>query len=365
MLRPPLLPPSKPTDFKWSALDSLELFIEYEFLPKALLTQFIVTRHADIAKDRTLVWRHGVILEWDGEALAEVSKTKLEGRDAFHIRTQGNNRKGMMTVILKTFRELHAEYKGIKYKEKVPCICEGCSSGKNQQHYFDFVNLNFRLENGRFEVECDKSLKNVDILKLLENTFVFEKFKEGQVVLLLKENVAKRNVSDIRILKLFLASSNELITEREKIEQALSRKNISLRKQGFLIELLIWEDGKHIGKSLRSQDNYNLEIEQCNLFAMIFYSKVGKYSSEEFEKAKTLFDKGKMPRILVFQKAKDLANNLSKADSDSRYHFLERLKKIEHFPVLFENTDKLINELDDAIDKLLQDEGFVNELIVE
>ena len=58
-----------------------------------------------------------------------------------------------------------------------------------------------------------------------------------------------------------------------------------------MIELLIWEDGKHIGKSLRSQDNYNLEIEQSNLFAMLFYSKVGKYSSEEFEKAKSLFEK--------------------------------------------------------------------------
>jgi len=361
---PPLLPPASPEGFLLSDLDSLELYIEYEFLPKALLTQFIVTRNADIAEGRTLVWRYGVILKWDGEALAEVSKTKLQGRDAFRIRTQGNNRKGMMTVILKTFRELHAAYKGIKYKEKVPCICEGCRTGKNEQHYFDFANLNFRLENKRYDVDCDKSLKQVNILELLENTFVFEKFKEGHA-LQLKENVPGESSSEIRILNLFLASSNELENERGKIEIAISRKNDTLRKQGFLVDLLIWEDGKHIGKSLRSQDNYNLEIEQCNLFAMLFYSKVGKYSSEEFEKAKSLFDKGAMPRICIFQKDKDLPKNLSKADADSRYDFLEHLKKLEHFPNLFENTDKLINELEDAIDKLLQDEAFVKQLKVE
>ena len=191
---PPLLPPASPADFSWPDLDSLELYIEYEFLPKALLTQFIVTRHADIAEGRTLVWRHGVILKWEDEALAEVSKTKLQGRDAFYIRTQGNNRKGMMTVILKTFRELHAEYKGIKYKEKVPCICEGCRTGKNKQHYFDFVNLKFRLEKGRHEVECDNSLETLNVMELLENTFVFEKFKEGHA-LQLKENVARESTS--------------------------------------------------------------------------------------------------------------------------------------------------------------------------
>ncbi len=361
---PPLLPPASPAGFLWPNLDSLNLYIEYEFLPKALLTQFIVTRHADIAEGRTLVWRHGVILKWKGEALAEVSKTKLQGRDAFHIRTQGNNRKGMMTVILKTFRELHAEYKGIRFKEKVPCICDGCRTGKNKQHYFDFDDLKFRMDNGKYEVECLKSLKTFNVMELLENTFVFEKFKEGHT-LQLKENVVREGSPAIRILNLFLASSNELIGERKEIEQALTRKNKSLRKQGFLIDLLIWEDGRHIGKSLRSQDNYNLEIEQCNLFALLFYSKVGKYSSEEFEKAKSLFDNRTMPRIRIFQKDKDLPKNLNKADADSRYEFLERLKKLEHFPVLFENTDKLINEVEDAIDKLLQDEAFVKQLKVE
>lgn len=361
---PPLLPPACPAGFVWPDQDSLELYIEYEFLPKALLTQFIVTRHADIAQGRTLVWRNGVILQWADEALAEVSKTKLQGRDAFYIRTQGRNRKGMMTVILKTFRELHAEYKGIKYREKVPCTCSGCKLGKNAQHYFDFSNLQFRLEKGRHEVECDKSLETLNVLQLLENSFVFEQMKGGRD-LQLKEKVVRETVSEIRILNLFLASSNELAHEREKIEIALSRKNDVLRKQGFSIDLLIWEDGKHIGKSLRSQDNYNLEIAQCHVFAMLFYSKVGKYSLEEFELAKSLFDTEAMPRICIFQKHIGMPISQTEADAKSRFEFLKQLNELEHFPTLFDNTDKLVNELEDIIDKLLQDESFVERLKVE
>ncbi|MEL6655514.1 MAG: COR domain-containing protein [Bacteroidota bacterium] len=360
---PPLLPPARPTHFTWPELDSLELFIEYEFLPKALLTQFIVSRHVDIAESRTLVWRHGVVLEWEGEALGEVSKTKLQGKDAIYIRTQGENRKGMMTVILKTLRDLHAEYKGIKYEEKVPCICEGCKEGKNKQYYFDFAHLKLRVERGRLTAECDKSLNTVNVLELLENTFVLERIREGYE-LTLDVEAARPTSTVTKVLKLFLASSFELKTEREKIEQALNRKNKILREQGFTVDLRIWEDGKHIGTSLRSQDNYNLEIEQCDLFAMLFYSKVGKYALEEFKLAKSLYEKEETPRICIFQKDKDLPRNLKKADADSRYAFLDLLEKLEHFPTLFQNEDQLVNQLEDVIDKLLLDEAFVKRLTV-
>lgn len=357
---PPLLPPARPKGFSWPEAGTLELYIEYEFLPKALLTQFIVTRHADIANGRTLVWRHGVILEWENEALAEVSKTKLRGRDAFHIRTQGKNRKGIMTVIIKTFRELHAEYKGIRYKEKVPCICKGCLAKENNQHYFDFDNLKFRIEKGRNEVECDNSLEQVDLIELLENSFVFERFKEGNS-LQLKEIASPKS----KIFRVFLASSNELLGEREKIELALGRKNKLLREKGIIVELLIWEDGKHIGKSLRSQNNYNLEVKECDLFTMLFYSKVGKYSSEEFELAHSLFDEANMPRMCIFQKDTDLPKNQSQADANSRFEFLNRLKELEHFPVQFKNTDELVGQLETVIDKLLLDKDFVEKLKTE
>ncbi len=81
---PPLLPPAPPEDWTWpdgtqSQGQSLTLYIEYEFLPKALLTQFIVSRHADIDRGRKLVWRNGVVLRpllgWRRAELMQVVRT--------------------------------------------------------------------------------------------------------------------------------------------------------------------------------------------------------------------------------------------------------------------------------------------------
>jgi len=86
---------------------------------------------------------------------------------------------------------------------------------------------------------------------------------------------------------------------------------------------------------------------------------------EEFELANSLFGNNGKPRICIFQKDINLPKNLSKADANSRFDFLDRLKEMEHFPVLFENTDQLVNRLENAIDKLLQNEDFVKQLKTE
>ena len=184
---PPLLPAAPPAD--WDLPDSpttLEMFVEYKFLPKALMTQFIVSRHADIDRGRTLVWRNGVVLRWSADTVAEVKAFKSRGRDAFYIRSQGSDRRGLLTAILKTLRELHADYPGIGAFEIVPCPCSVCRTKQNEseKHFFDFANLQNRLERGRRVVECDKSLEEVDLVKLLGGLLVFEHLGVGQRVVL-------------------------------------------------------------------------------------------------------------------------------------------------------------------------------------
>lgn len=125
------------------------------------------------------------------DALAQVEKTKSQGRDAFSVRCQGHNRKGLLTAILKTFRDLHSEYKGIKVTEVVPCPCSGCRSGQNKQHYFEFENLKNRLEKGRRVVECDKSLEEVELVRLLGDLLLFEHLAPGQPVVM-SQNVGEQ-----------------------------------------------------------------------------------------------------------------------------------------------------------------------------
>lgn len=299
----------------------------------------------DIDQGKTLVWRNGVVLRWPGEALAEVSKTKLQGRDAFYIRSQGRDRKGLLTVILKTFRDLHAEYRGIRWEEKVPCPCAGCREGTNKQHYFDFENLKNRLEKGRRQVECDKSLEELELLSLLENHFVFEQLKTGQP-LLLKQDIGGNQPSEPRIRRnIFLASSAELKPERERIEIEVNRLNKQLLDRGVFLFLSLWEDAQNVGQSFRSQDDYNQEVEACDIFVLLFHSKLGKYTREEFQLAQKRLATTGAPRMLIFQKDVDLPKNQSREDANSRLDFLDELRQADHFPILFENTDALLRQL--------------------
>lgn len=228
---PPLLSNSPPQDWDFPAGETIEVFVEYEFLPKALMTQFIVSRHLDIDREQRLVWREGLVLRWSEDTLAQVSKIKSQGRDAFLIQVMGTDRRGLLTAILKTLRDLHAEYRGIRVHEIVPCPCEACRTKKNPQHYFDFKNLANRLEKGRRIVECDQSLEEVDLLKILGDLLLFERLNIGER-LILKEPKTEQNADLSTSIRNLIAQS-ELREALELLAAKAPSIEVTLLQQRF------------------------------------------------------------------------------------------------------------------------------------
>ena len=60
-IAPQLLSPTRPA-YEWEGRGGLVLQYDYEFMPKGILTRFIVAVNHLIA-DQGLVWKSGVILE--------------------------------------------------------------------------------------------------------------------------------------------------------------------------------------------------------------------------------------------------------------------------------------------------------------
>ncbi len=235
---PVLLPHSPPQDWQFNSTDYITALVEYEFLPKALMTQFIVSRHTDIDRERTLVWRDGVVLTWPSDTKAEIRKIKSRGRDAFQILVTGLERKGLLTLIIKTFRDLHTEYKGIRMNEVVPCPCKGCQQKKNQQHYFDLENLTNRLEKSRRKVECDKSLEEVDILQMLGDLFTLERLGFwDQEEKSNEERVNQKVKTESSGKKVFISYSKSDEHYRNELEKHLS----VLKRNG---NISTWHDRK-------------------------------------------------------------------------------------------------------------------------
>lgn len=107
----------------------------------------------------------------------------------------------------------------------------------------------------------------------------------------------------------------------------------------------------------RSQDEYNKIIKEVDIFVMLFWTKVGKYTHEEFALAKKLFQETGKPRVLVYQKAansenqeqslKDFINTLLTQDKEYFWG------NYEHFDTLALKFDK---ELRMFYSKYLADE---------
>ncbi|MCS6930232.1 MAG: DUF4062 domain-containing protein [Saprospiraceae bacterium] len=259
---------------------------------------------------------------------------------------------------MNTLRHLHKEYPGIKVYEIVPCPCPECRvKEKEEVHYFELENLFHRLSKGRQKIECDKSLEEVDLLEMLGDMLVFQHLKVGEQVVL--EDAYKRR--EPRTVKIFLASSEELKAERERIEIEINRMNKDLQRESIFLELLNWEGGRVAETSSRSQDNYNRGVEACDIFVLLFYSKVGRYTLEEYEIAKKRYAENQKPAIWIFQKDIDLPKDQTREDAESRFDFLEKLEQAEQFPTCFKNEDGLWLELQKKLRAWMKEErqGFV------
>ena len=135
-------------------------------------------------------------------------------------------------------------------------------------------------------------------------------------------------------IKIFLASSSELKKDREQFEIFINRKNKEEYIQnGVFLELVLWEDFLDAMSQTRLQDKYNQAIEECDVCVSLFYSKVGKYTKEEFLKALENFKANDKPLIYTYFKDTQIKMSEIKEDDILRLlNFKKRLKELGHFP---------------------------------
>ena len=159
--------------------------------------------------------------------------------------------------------------------------------------------------------------------------------------------------------KLFLASSAELKEDRKEFEIFIGRKNKDWVDKGVFLDLVIWEDFLDAMSQTRLQDEYNKAIRECDLFVMLFWKKVGRYTEEEFETAFGQFKATNKPFIFTyFKDAETSVANANKKDLMSLWAFQEKLSALGHFYTVYKNVDELKFKLNQQLDKLAS-KGFV------
>ncbi|MEM9543525.1 MAG: COR domain-containing protein, partial [Cyanobacteria bacterium P01_E01_bin.42] len=147
-IAPQLLSPNSP-EYTWDQTNILLLRYSYIFMPKGILTRFIVEMHQWI-ENQTCVWKTGVVLSQD-YARAEI--IELYHRKEIHIRICGDRRRDLLTTIRYEFNKIHKTYERLKYNILVPCNCMVCTDNQNP-HFYIYDKLIERISNKKKTIEC-------------------------------------------------------------------------------------------------------------------------------------------------------------------------------------------------------------------
>lgn len=320
---------SIPKENVWKDHQS-ELHIEYkyEFMPKGMVNQISAELSRCIVSDEE-VWNNGVNLIYErseGQIFEDFYNRKIS------IKSKGNDARGLNMTIMNAVKNITDEYKGVFPKIIIPCPCESCKN-QNEPEKFNYENLLLKLEkNISAKVMCNNSDTVFEIEKLLYTNGLPNP---------VKEKIEQRNSIEMKTIKIFLASSNELKDEREKFRNFISLENDRLHKKGIYFQIIQWEYFLDEISDTRLQDEYNNELKVCDIALCLFFTKVGIFTEEEFDTAYTKFKADGNPKIWTYFKNAEIKTGTISKEINSLINFKEKLKELGHFATEYISTEDL------------------------
>jgi internalin A len=240
-IAPQLLTANAP-DYQWENKHNLIMRYKYEFMPKGILSRFIVEIHEYITEEK-YAWRSGIILEKEG---AKVEVIEYYGKREIVIRVSGQNKKELMTIVTYELDKINKTYKRIKLDKLIPCNCSKCSKPGIEPHFYRLENLKKRLRDEQFQVQCDESYENVDVLSLVYD--FIEKYRDLEE----SEASVRRYTASTGRTKVFISYSHN---DREWLTR-LQIHLKTLKNEGVYVD--VWDDTR-----IKAGDNWKLEIKMA------------------------------------------------------------------------------------------------------
>ncbi|MEH2071894.1 MAG: COR domain-containing protein [Nostoc sp.] len=295
-------------NYTWDNTNNLILRYTYTFMPKGILTSFIVETHPWIEQQK-LVWKNGVVLKKD-QTRAEVIENYNQRE--IKICVAGNRKKELMAVITHELEKIHNSYERLQYQTLVPCNCEKCE-GSQTPYSYPLNELREFLDDGAYLIQCRKSRQMINVRRLIDDV-MFQPYRPDkelnpQVAQLQNELERKRDESLTHRLqdsnqeeKLIMNSQSAMEFKKEifisyawggeseqfvnKLDEALQAKGIKIirdkRDLGYkgLIKAFMERIGR--GKCVIAviNDKY-LKSPNC-MFELVQIAKNGKFYDRIF-----------------------------------------------------------------------------------
>jgi hypothetical protein len=164
---------------------------------------------------------------------------------------------------------------------------------------------------------------------------------------------SKEKYMSLKTIKIFIASSAELKADREDFRTFISGENDRLSEQGIYLKIVQWENFLDCISDTRLQDEYNKALGECDVALCLFFTKVGKYTAEEFDTAYQVFKNTGKPRIWTYFKNAPVNTESITEEFNTLLAFKKKIGDLGHFYTTYTNTDNLINRFRSQLDKIL------------
>lgn len=161
----------------------------------------------------------------------------------------------------------------------------------------------------------------------------------------------------MQIKKIFLASSKELEEDRRAFELMLGRLNQRWRQRDYTFDLVVWENFIDAMSKEGLQSEYNKAAAGCDIFVMMFFTKVGRFTLEEFETVFARMKEGEGPRIYTYFRNDFILSGDVDEGIKSLLDFKARLRELKHYVTTYRNTEDLQYQFSGQLDLLYGDGG--------
>lgn len=163
-IAPQLLSDNQPK-YDWIERENLIIKYRYEFMPKGIISRFIVAMHS-LIENQDLVWKSGVVL-FEYNTRAEI--IEYQSKREISIRLVGESKRDLLIIVLYELDIIHNSFFGLKFEKMVPCNCKVCKD-RQDPFFYNFETLKRYFLDKQLIIQCQKSYNMVDVINLIGET---------------------------------------------------------------------------------------------------------------------------------------------------------------------------------------------------
>ena len=142
----------------------------------------------------------------------------------------------------------------------------------------------------------------------------------------------------MKVIKIFLASSEEMDYDRMVFGNLIRRLDDVYEKRGIRLKLFEWEDYDSAFNDRRKQDEYNENVRESDIFLALFHKKAGQFTIEEFDVASETFKAKSSPKVYAYLKDLKPGEEVSKELEEFKRRMFDEMG---HYWCRYDTRDSL------------------------